>query len=54
LFQTITKISNNWLIETGLLSFFAGLVLAAFSNTTRLFFNGKCTATCFSGTNVMI
>lgn len=42
LFQTITNISNNWLIEAGLLSFFAGLVLAAFSNTTRLFFNGKC------------
>ena len=40
--QTISKISNNWLIEAGLLSFFAGLVLAAFSNTTRLFFNGKC------------
>ena len=42
LLQTITKISNNWLIEAGLLSFLAGLVLAAFSNTTRLFFNGKC------------
>lgn len=42
LLQTITKMSNNWLIEVGLLSFFAGLVLAAFSCTTRLFFNGKC------------
>ena len=42
LLQTITKISNNWLIEAGLLSLLAGLVLAAFSNTTRLFFNGKC------------
>ncbi|KAL9984900.1 hypothetical protein ACROYT_G007245 [Oculina patagonica] len=31
--------SNNWLIEAGLLSFFAGLILAAFSRTTRLFFN---------------
>ena len=41
LLQTITNISNNWLVEAGLLSFFAGLVLAAFSNTTRLFFNGK-------------
>lgn len=42
LLQTITRISNNWLIEAGLLSFFASLVLAAFSNTTRLLFNGKC------------
>ena len=42
LLQTIAKISNNWLIKAGLLSFLAGLVLAAFSNTTRLFFNGKC------------
>lgn len=42
LLQTIMKMSNNWLIEVGLLSFFAGLVLAAFSSTTRLFFNGKC------------
>lgn len=42
LLQSILKMSNNWLIEAGLLSFFAGLILAAFSSTTRLFFNGKC------------
>ena len=48
LLQTITRISNNWLVEAGLLSFFAGLFLAAFSTTSRLFFNGKCYMT-FSG-----
>lgn len=42
LLQTILKVSNNWIIEAGLVSFFAGLILAAFSSTTRLFFNGKC------------
>ena len=41
LFETFLKVSNNWIIEAGLLSFFAGLILAAFSTSTRLFFNGK-------------
>lgn len=39
LFETFLKVSNNWIIEGGLLSFFAGLILAAFSTSTRLFFN---------------
>ena len=42
LLQTISKMSNNWLIEAGLVSFFAGLILAAFSSTARMLFNGKC------------
>lgn len=41
LLQTILKVSNNWIIEAGLLSFFAGLILATFSSSTCLFFNGK-------------
>lgn len=42
LLQAILMMPNNWLIEAGLLSFFAGLILAAFSSTTRLLFIGKC------------
>ena len=44
LFQTILKMNNNLMIEAGLVSFFAGLILAAFSSTIRLFFIGKYTA----------
>ena len=41
LFQRFLKVSNNWIIEAGMVSFFAGLILAAFSGSTRLYFNGK-------------
>ena len=41
LLQTILKVSNNWIIEAGLVSFFAGQMLATFSTSARLLFNGK-------------
>lgn len=41
LLQTILKASNNWIIEAGLASFFAGQILATFSTSARLLFNGK-------------
>lgn len=41
LFESILKASNNWIIEAGLVSFFAGLILASLSTSTRLTFNGK-------------
>ena len=41
LLQTILKVSNNWIIEAGFVSCFAGLILAVFSTSARLLFIGK-------------
>lgn len=41
LFQSVLKASNNWIIEAGLVSLFAGLILASLNTSTRLTFNGK-------------
>ncbi|PFX31592.1 proton-coupled folate transporter-like isoform X1 [Stylophora pistillata] len=38
LFQTILKMANSLIIESGLLSIFAGLIVAAFSKTMRVLF----------------
>ena len=47
LFQTILKMANNLIIESGLLSLFAGLIVAVFSRTTRFLFIGKCYRTIY-------
>ena len=47
LFQTILKMANNLIIESGLLSLFAGLIVAVFSRTTRFLFIGKCYSTIY-------